>query len=253
MKLSLIQSSIEWLSPARNRAAAERWIAASVGSSLVVLPEMFATGFCVDAVCCADGGGQTLDWMRLMALRYGVVLAGSVAVEERGRFYNRLYVVRPEGAVESYDKRHLFSFAGEQRSYEAGERRVVVDVDGVRVLLLICYDLRFPVWCRNVGDYDVAICVACWPDSRREVWDMLLRARAIENVAYVCGVNIVGQDPSASYSGGTAVIDYRGRVVAAVEDGLEGVATMEVDMEALERFRAKFPALDDADRFEIKT
>ncbi|MFI3288591.1 MAG: nitrilase-related carbon-nitrogen hydrolase [Rikenellaceae bacterium] len=250
MKVSLVQSSVEWLQPEQNRVAAEGWIAKCSGSDLVVFSEMFTTGFCMNPESCANN--ETLEWMVSMAKRYGVALAGSVAVEETRSYYNRLYVVGKDGPYKKYDKRHLFTFAGEQNGYRAGEERVVVEIEGVRILLLICYDIRFPVWIRNRGDYDMILCVANWPNSRRAAWDILLKARAIENLSYVCGVNIVGEDPTSIYSGGTAAIDYLGREVASVRDGEQGVVTFEVDMDALVAFRAKFPALDDADDFELR-
>ncbi len=252
MKISLLQYGIEWLNPQRNLERIDRWISQCSGSQLVILPEMFATGFCMNPEDAADDG-SVLRWMQQRAEQYGIAIIGSVATECEGRYYNRLYVVKSDGSYSHYDKRHLFTFAGEDRSYEAGDERVVVELGGVRILLLVCYDIRFPVWSRNRGDYDVIVCVANWPKSRREVWDTLLMARAIENVSYVCGVNIVGEDPMCSYSGGTAVIDYKGRRVATVEDDCEGLATVEIDSEALRDFRVKFPALDDADSFEIKT
>ncbi len=251
MKVSLIQSSIEWLNPVENRMAAQRWIAECEGSDLVIFPEMFTTGFCMEPTSMAESNGETLEWMVSMAKRYDVAIAGSVAVEEGGRYYNRLYLVKRDGAYVKYDKRHLFTFAGEDKVYSFGNERVVVDVDGVRILLLICYDLRFPVWMRNRGDYDMVLCVANWPKARREPWDILLRARAIENLSYVCGVNIIGDDTSCHYSGGTAVVDFKGNVVSSVADDCDGVATFELDMDGLSKFRSRFPALNDADDFEI--
>ncbi len=200
----------------------------------------------------SEAEGETLQWMRSVAAQYGVTIAGGVAVKVGEEYFNRLYVVRSDGSYAKYDKRHLFSFSGEHEVYKAGDERVVVEIDGVKVLLLICYDLRFPVWCRNRGDYDLIVCVANWAASRRFVWDTLLRSRAIENVSYMCGVNIVGEDLSCSYSGGTAAINYLGQTVAVVADGEQGVATFEVDIEALRAFRRKFPVLGDADRFEIE-
>ncbi len=252
MKISLIQNSIAWLQPSANYSSAEGYIAQCKGFSLVVLSEMFATGFSMKPERSSEGWRETLEWMRRMACKYDLAVAGSVAVECDGQYFNRLYVVRPDGGVEHYDKRHLFSFAGEHDHYQSGDRRVVVEIDGVRILLLICYDLRFPVACRNLGgDYDVAVCVANWPQPRRFAWDTLLRARAIENVAYYCGVNIVGDDPMNHYSGGTAAVDFLGDTVSKVADERCDIASVVLDLEALQRFRAKFPVLDDADRFEM--
>ncbi|MFR9523438.1 MAG: amidohydrolase [Rikenellaceae bacterium] len=262
MKITLLQHATQWMAADANRRNAEEWIERCADSHLVVLPEMFTTGFCTEPrTMQVVGGGApereisgatSLEWMQRMAARYCVTLAGSVAMCEEGDFYNRLFFVRPDGTYASYDKRHLFTFAGEDHHYRAGAERVVVEVEGARILLLICYDLRFPVWSRNRGDYDVILCVAAWPSSRRAVWDLLLRARAIENVSYVCGVNMVGSDPAAQYSGGTAAIDFAGNIVAQVADNEQGAATFELDMGALEAFRSKFPALSDADDFEIK-
>ncbi len=252
MKISLIQSSIEWLQPEKNSVVAEGWIEKCCDSDIVVFSEMFTTGFCMNPERSSVSGDETLHWMQGVAKKYDVAIAGSVAVEEAGQYYNRLYVVRGDGTYTKYDKRHLFTFAGESEHYTSGDDRVVFEICGVRVLLLICYDLRFPVWIRNRGDYDVILCVANWPHSRRAVWDVLLKARAIENVSYVCGVNIVGEDISCSYSGGTAAIDFMGRSVASVADNEPGMATFDVDLEALRAFRVKFPALDDADDFEFR-
>ncbi len=252
MKISLIQSSIEWMQPERNWNRVEEWISKCCDSTLVVLPEMFTTGFCMESQSIVQKSCDVLERMVGLSNRYGVAIIGSVAVEEGDRCYNRLFCVKPDESYAKYDKRHLFSFAAEDQHFEAGRDRVVVEVGGVRILLLVCYDIRFPVWSRNRGDYDVIVCVANWPESRRQPWDILLRARAIENLSYVCGVNIVGELQSCNYSGGTAAIDFLGNVVSSVADGECGVATINIDMKALRRFRAKFTALEDADNFEIE-
>ncbi|MFI3282851.1 MAG: nitrilase-related carbon-nitrogen hydrolase [Rikenellaceae bacterium] len=252
MNISLIQTSIKWLQPEENRRCAEEWISKCQGSALTLLPEMFDSGFCMDPLKSSVECTQSLNWMVDMARKYQMAIGGSIAVEHNGDFYNRFYVVESCGKMHYANKRHLFSYAGEDDKYSAGAKRVVITLNGVRILLLVCYDLRFPVWMRNCGDYDVVACVANWPKSRRAVWDTLLRARALENLAYVCGVNIVGADPSSIYSGGTKAIDFKGNIVDSVEDNMQGVATLNVDMEALREFRAKFPALEDADDFEIK-
>ncbi len=220
---------------------------------MIVLPEMFTTGFAVDPVGVAEknGGADTLDWMRETARKVDAAITGSVAVEEDGKYYNRMFFVRPDGSFDRYDKRHLFSFAGEDRAYTAGTKRVVVEWRGARILLQVCYDVRFPVFGRNRGDYDMMVYCASWPTSRRAVWDTLLRARAIENQCWVAGANRVGSDRSTDYSGGTYLIDYKGNVVAQ-DVGKEGVITAEADLEGSREFRRKFPALDDADKFELK-
>ncbi len=277
MIISLVQTSIEWLAPSANRESAEGWINKCRGSALCLLPEMFSTGFSMDPERSATEGQRTVEWMAQMASRYQMAIGGSVAVCENGTFRNRFYVVERCGRRSFYDKRHLFTFAGEHLNYQAGSERVIVEIEGVKILLLVCYDLRFPVWARNGwteggtesgaessaesgtksgaksgAEYDVVACVANWPKSRRGAWDILLRARAIENLAYVCGVNIVGADPSCEYSGGTAAIDYKGETITAVEDNTEGIINVNIDIEGLRAFREKFPALRDADQFEIR-
>ena len=178
--------------------------------------------------------------MRRYAAGHDCAVAGSVAVQEDGKYYNRFYFVSPDGEVRSYDKKHLFTYGGEDKHYTAGTERVVVNYRGVRFLLEVCYDLRFPVWSRNRGDYDVALYVASWPSPRVEAWKALLRARAIEN-----------QDPYCDYCGGTAAIDPYGKTLSACEDGKEGQAEAFIDMNELEAFRKKFPVLDDADAFTL--
>ena len=173
-------------------------------------------------------------------------------MEDGGRYYNRLCFVHPDGRVETYDKRHLFTYSGEHRHYTHGTRRVVVNFRGVRILLQVCYDLRFPVWSRNRGDYDVALYVASWPVGRIEAWSALLRARAIENQCYVVGVNRVGRDPVAEYSGASVVIDPYGRTVATCEDHHISAAEAVLDLERLAAFRRKFPVLEDGDAFELQ-
>ncbi|MFI3277760.1 MAG: amidohydrolase [Rikenellaceae bacterium] len=254
MKISLIQTSIKWLDVEKNQDAAKEWIIKSrdKGADLCIFSEMFTTGFCMDPSKCAQREESVEDWFGAMADEYDIAIGGGVAIEQDGGTVNRFYIVEPNGRVSQYDKRHLFTFAGEQNYYTPGVERVVVEIKGVMILLLVCYDLRFPVWCRNTDNYDVMLCIANWPKSRRFVWDTLLRSRAIENVCYVGGVNIVGEDPSCVYSGGTAAINFRGEAISQVEDDAHGIAIFDVDLEALQSFRAKFPALEDMDKFEIK-
>ena len=178
-------------------------------------------------------------------------IAGSVAVCENGNYYNRFYFVHPDGAVQHYDKKHLFTFGGEHKRFTAGTERVVVNFRGVRILLEVCYDLRFPVWSRNLGDYDMILYVASWPTPRVDAWSALLRARAIENQCYVAGVNRMGTDPTCEYSGGSAIIDPYGKTIAECPWSRESAVSADIDMEALQAFRKKFPVLDDADPFTL--
>ena len=248
MKVAIIQSDILWGDPDGNRNKADEAIASCPGADLYVLPEMFSTGFCTEPEGMAESSdSETLEWMKKKAVAIGSALAGSVAVTENGLYYNRFYFVKPDGSVTSYDKKHLFTFGGEHNHFTAGDKRVVVEYAGFRILLEICYDLRFPVWSRNRGDYDMAIYVASWPTPRVEAWKALLTARAIENQCYVVGVNRVGDDPSNNYCGGSRIIDPYGKILVACDDGVESVVSADTDMDALEAFRQKFPVLNDAD------
>lgn len=249
-KVACCQFDMAWESVADNLRRAEVFVALTE-ADLVVLPEMFATGFGADPERAAQTAeGPVVEWMRKMSQRYGHVLAGSVIVRTERGFANRLLFVRPDGSVEWYDKRHLFSLGGEDERFVAGDSRRVVEWRGMRFLLTVCYDLRFPVWCRNRGDYDAILCVASWPAARREVWRTLLRARAIENQAYVIGVNRTGSDPQCRYAGDSAIIDFRGDTLCEADDA-EGIFAASLDRRALDRFRAKFPVWRDADDFRL--
>lgn len=248
MKITILQRDIVWADPTRNVQRSDEAIDGNPGSDLYVLPEMFSTGFCTQPEGIAEPAeNRTVSWMKSKASQTGAAIAGSIAVHEDGRYYNRFHFVTPDGNVTTYDKKHLFTFGGEHNRFTAGSERVIVAYKGFRILLEICYDLRFPVWSRNKGDYDMIIYVASWPTPRVEAWKALLTARAIENQCYVAGVNRVGDDPGNNYCGGSRVIDPYGKIMAECEDGREMEVTVEVDMEVLEAFRAKFPVLDDAD------
>ena len=248
MKVTILQRNIEWANPVLNVQRAEEAIARNAGADLYVLPEMFSTGFCTQPEGIAEpSDSDTLKWMQRKAAETNAAIAGSIAVEENGKFYNRFYFVKPDGGVTYYDKKHLFTYGGEHLRFTAGEERVVVEWRGVRILLEVCYDLRFPIWARNRGDYDMILYVASWPTPRVAAWSALLVARAIENQCYVAGVNRVGTDPACEYCGGSVIIDPYGKTIAACADNEEAEATAEVDMEALEAFREKFPVLKDAD------
>ena len=214
---------------------------------------MFSTGFCTNPDGIAENlDNETLQWMKSKASEKSAAIAGSVAVTDGKHYFNRFYFVKPDGSVTYYDKKHLFTYGGEHRRFTAGEERVIVEWKGVRILLQICYDLRFPVWARNRADYDMIIYVASWPTPRVAAWSALLVARAIENQCYVAGVNRVGADPACEYCGGTVVIDPYGKTIAECPMGEESEASALVDMDALEAFREKFPVLNDADEFERK-
>lgn len=249
MKISLLQQDIIWANPSANQQVAEGVLGDLEKSDVYVLPEMFSTGFAVHPEDVAEKDGSSVRWMQMIAAELDAAICGSVAIEEDGKFANRFYFVKPDGECVYYDKRHLFTYGGEYKRYTKGEERVVVDFRGVRFLLQVCYDLRFPVFARNNDEtpYDVAIYVASWPTSRIEVWNTLLHARAMENQCYVAAVNRVGEDLACKYCGGTMLIDAYGRTIAECELNKQCAITADLDMEALAAFRKKFPVLDDAD------
>lgn len=248
MKVTILQRDIIWANPAKNIERADEAIDRNAGADLYVLPEMFSTGFCTQPEGIAEPAeSDTLRWMKHKAAATGAAIAGSVATEQDGLYYNRFYLVKPDGSVAHYDKKHLFTYGGEHLRFTAGQERVVVEHCGVRILLEVCYDLRFPVWARNRGDYDMILYVANWPTPRIGAWSALLVARAIENQCYVAGVNRVGKDPSCDYCGGSTIIDPYGRAMATCAMGQECEASATIDMDRLKAFREKFPVLNDAD------
>lgn len=249
MRIAIVQHDIEWDKPADNLLRLAALLDQQTGADLYVLSETFATGFL--ATDQPANHEAILAWMQQQARQKDAAIAGSVATtDDDSRLRNRLYFVRPDGTYDYYDKRHLFGYAGETKAYEPGRRRVVVSWRGVRFLLQVCYDLRFPVWSRNRCDYDATIYVANWPASRQDVWLTLLKARALENQCFIIGVNRIGADPACQYCGGSVVIDAYGKTLVACADGQAGIATAHLDMERLLAFRQKFPVLDDGDSFE---
>ena len=253
VRITILQTDTVWGDPAANVGAAERMMAAAPVSDVYVLPEMWATGFNTDNPAAAFTC-EPLAWMVDAARRHGGAVCGGVIAQcVDGTYRNRLCFVRPDGCVTYYDKRHLFAYGGEDKVYAPGTQRIVTEYGGVRFLLQTCYDLRFPVWMRNRNDYDAILIVANWPASRKGAWHVLLRARAIENQCYVIGANRVGADPACSYMGDSAIIDAKGRTVAqAASGGTAQYISAEIDMGALERFRSKFPVLNDIDDFELR-
>ncbi len=254
MKICLVQFDIAWGDPQANFAHLDALLAGAPKADLYVLPEMFTTGFAtLEGATVESEPSVGLAWMRRKAAELKAAVAGSVALQTpSGKCANRFFFVRPDGSFEHYDKRHLFGYGGEGERFQGGQERVVVEYGGVRFLLAVCYDVRFPVWLRNRDDYDAILLVASWPDVRRFAWDTLSRARAIENACYLAAVNRVGTDPACTYNGGTAFIGPFGETLAAVPDGEEGFACAELDLEHLAAYHAKFPVLEDADSFEIK-
>lgn len=252
MRVNIVQHDIKWACPTDNHKHLEDLLLQQPKADLYVLTEMFSTGFATEPEGIAEKNGASLEWMKQIAVLLDAAIAGSVATEENGRFYNRFYFVEPDGKATYYDKRHLFTYSGEDKRFTCGDKRVIVEFRGVRFLLQVCYDLRFPVFSRNKGDYDAMIYVANWPSSRAEVWKTLLKARSIENQSFVIGVNRIGNDPKCEYQGGSAIIDPYGQTLATTSDYQEATAVAEIDMNELETFRKKFPVLNDADKFIIE-
>ncbi|HEY5791630.1 MAG TPA: amidohydrolase [Gammaproteobacteria bacterium] len=253
LTVTLLQADLAWHDPAANRARLGALIAGlQAPADLLVLPEMFTTGFTMDDRAPAVGPGDaTLEWLAAQAAASGAVVAGSVRWAGVDGFRNRLLWMRPDGSWAHYDKRHLFRMADEQQHYLNGTRRVVLELHGWRVCPLICYDLRFPVWSRNRGDFDLLLYVANWPAARRAHWQALLRARAIENQVPVVAVNRVGGDGNGiDYAGDSVVLDAHGE--ALVEAGAAaGAFAATLGRAALEEYRRRFPVALDGDRFDL--
>ena len=254
MKISLVQTSLIWEDHKANRVNFEKLIATIKGSTdLIILPEMFATGFTMNPAPVAETmDGETISWMKRTAAEKDCAITGSLVIKEDGNYYNRLLFITPDGAVQYYNKRHLFSLAGEDKAYTKGVEKLIVDFRGWKISLQVCYDLRFPVFARNIEGYDLLVYVANWPSPRLLAWDTLLRARAIENMCYVAGVNRIGQDRNGhSYPGHSQVLDGLGtRLLETSAD--EGVFTVEIDKESLYDMRNKFGFLDDRDSFTLQ-
>ncbi len=255
LTLTLIQTNLQWRNPEANREQLEAEILAIPrATDLILLPEMFTSAFIADPREAAEPHpGETLDWMLKLASETGAAITGSIAAEVDGRYFNRLLFVTPEQGVHHYDKRHLFRMMGEHERYSAGETKLLVTWRGWRILPLVCYDLRFPVWCRHTAadPYDLLLFVANWPSARNQHWRTLLQARAIENLSYVAGVNRIGQDGrGVDYQGHSAVVDFSGREILQAGEGVGNFSTT-LAMEKLRQYRGDFPAHLDADNFNI--
>jgi len=275
LTISTIQTSLLWEEKSANLHMLEQKIASiEQKTEIVVLPEMFSTGFSMNPSLLAEKmDGETIQWMQRVSHENSIILTGSIIIEEERKFYNRLIWMLPNGQYGHYDKRHLFAYAGEDEKYSAGNKRLIASVKGWKINLQVCYDLRFPVWSRNrvfdsaqtdsaqtshtstslsVPEYDVLIYVANWPERRSHAWKTLLCARAIENQCYVVGVNRVGTDGNKIYhSGNSLVIDPLGQVLYHMADD-EDIFTITLQKEKLEEVREKFPFWKDADSFNIQ-
>ena len=254
MQVLLIQAPLVWEKPKLNRNYFEECISASSEKvDLIVLPEMFTTGFTMNPSAVAETmQGETVLWIQSLAKAKNCAITGSIVIEENGNFYNRMLFVFPSGEIQHYDKRHLFTLAGEEKVYTAGTQKLIVEYLGWKICPLVCYDLRFPVFSRNREEYDLLIYVASWPKVRTSAWDALLKARAIENVSYVVGVNRIGEDASGhNYVGHSQVVDCLGEYVVEPQE-LETIIIAKLDKSKLSEIRQKFAFLNDKDTFEIK-
>ncbi len=255
LRVTLVQQALHWENQAANLEQFSRLLAQLAGhTDVIILPEMFTTGFTMAPGHLAESmEGSTIRWMREQAAATDAVVTGSLIIEEAGRFYNRLVWMRPDGSLDTYDKRHRFSLAGENKHYASGSTRLITKWKGWRICPLICYDLRFPVWSRNTFAYDLLIYVANFPARRSYAWNQLLIARAIENQTYVIGVNRVGTDGNDhAYAGDSAVIDYEGQVVARL-GAQNTVFTTILEPDSQVQFQKKFQFLADQDHFFVQT
>lgn len=253
LKITIVQTELHWHDAGANRDHFESVISSldEVGD-LVVLPEMFTTGFTMDAASQAETmDGESVTWIRRMASQSNASVCGSVIIEDGGGYYNRFICSSADGHLTTYDKRHLFRLADEQHHYTAGDQRETFEINGFRICPMVCYDLRFPVWSRNRGDFDLILYVANWPSRRQFAWDTLLRARAIENLSYAAGVNRVGADGNdVPYTGGSSIVDFLGADLANLADR-PGTASATLEMQALTDFRDRFAFHKDADEFTL--
>ncbi len=258
LTVSLIQADLHWEEIDANLAMFEELMWSIDQTDLVVLPEMFTTGFSMNAEHLAEPpGGKTFKWMRQMATQLKIAVTGSYIVKDKGNYYNRLFFVYPDGSSQQYDKKHLFNLAAEGETYVPGNERLILNYKGWNIHPLICYDLRFPVWARSrrsedqLYEYDLLLYVANWPDTRINAWDALLKARAIENLSYGLGVNRVGIDGvNKNYNGHSAVYTPKGEEMA-FSDGKEEILTVTLNAEDLHKYREDFPFQSDADEFSI--
>lgn len=264
LKITILQTSLHWENVDANINHFNNQLSAiTEPTDIIVLPEMFTTGFAIDRTHIAEEhGGKGLQWMLLKAKEKNCAIVGSIAVKENGNLYNRLYWVEANGKIAHYNKRHLFRMAGENNYFTAGTERIIVEYKGWKICPLICYDLRFPVWSRNSwsqsnselnAEYDILIYVANWPEVRSYPWKQLIIARAIENQSYVVGVNRIGMDGNnINHSGDSAVINPRGEIISTIKAHQDTFETIEINAHYLSEFKKVFPVGMDADKFEMK-
>lgn len=255
LRLTLIQTALTWEAPKANRAHfSEKIKSIDQPTDLIVLPEMFSTGFSMNAEALAEENkGETFKWMQIEAKKTNAAITGSVITKENENYYNRLYFVFPDGSSQQYDKKHLFTLAHEEQTYSSGNEKLIITYKGWKICPLICYDLRFPVWARNTESYDLLLYVANWPQKRETAWDALLKARAIENMSYVAGVNRIGIDGNEhSYSGHSIAYDALGKQLSTINFMEEFVETIVLSQTELVQTRKDFAFLNDRDAFTLK-
>ena len=253
MKIALLQTFLTWENPIENRSHLAQKITGFMEDvDVIVLPEMFSSGFTMNPQKVAETmQGETILWMQHMAKAKNCAITGSLVITENGNFYNRLVFVFPTGEIQHYDKRQLFTLAGEDKVYTSGTQKLIVNYKGFKICPLVCYDLRFPVFARNVEDYDVLLYVANWPKPRINAWDILLKARAVENMCYTIGVNRIGTDANKhDYSGHSQAVDFLGNYILEPQER-EGVFIVALNKEQLLETRKKLAFLTDRDKFTI--
>lgn len=252
LKITLLQETLSWMDGEANLRHFDAQLDGLTGRDLIVLPEMFTTGFAMEAAKSSLPQAQVVEWLHQHARRTDALVGGSAAIQTENGAVNRFLLVEPDGTLHQYDKRHLFRMADEHHHYLPGEQRQVFEWRGWRILPQICYDLRFPVFSRNRNDYDLALYVANWPAPRALHWQALLLARAIENQAYVAGCNRVGSDGNQHhYSGDSQIISPQGEILSAAEPHQRARLDAELSLDALNAYRERFPAWQDADRFSL--
>lgn len=250
-----IQGELFWENPEKNITYFENQINnIKQKIDLIILPEMFTSGFTMQPISVAETmNGSSILWMKKMAIEKNTAITGSLVIKENNKYFNRLMFVYPSGKLEFYNKRHSFTLAGEDKLYTSGNEKLIIDYKGWKICPLICYDLRFPVWSRNVENYDLLLYVANWPVARIKAWKTLLKARAIENMSYTIGVNRIGKDNNNyQYSGGSRIIDYLGNVISKIDDFKEGLIFSKIEKKKQSNMREKLGFLKDKDLFSIQ-
>ena len=255
LTIALVQTDLVWENPEQNKINISKKIdAISEKIDLIILPEMFTTGFTMNPYDFAETmDGQFVLWLKSIATTKNTAITGSLIVKENNNYYNRLVFVFPSGEIQTYDKRHTFTFAGEDKVFTAGNNKLIIDYKGWKICPLICYDLRFPVWARNIENYDILIYVANWPKPRINAWNTLLKARAIENMCYCVGVNRVGVDSRGNtYTGNSSVYDSLGKKISRIKPHIETTEIVRLNKKLLVKNRQRFQFLNDRDDFKFQ-